>query len=132
VDLGKTIQEKVTNVSAATFASEAQTALTNPVTNHPPKTLSHAIDRASLAGSELLGSQDHFGSALAKYSQADEKIGNARLAQDDQITSRFNSAMNTTVNSHISYAKKVRRTVQNARLSLDAANSSARNAKPER
>lgn len=65
MDLGKTIQEKVTNVSAATFASEAQAAVTKPVTEHPPKTLFHALAHASLAGSELLRSQDHFRSALA-------------------------------------------------------------------
>jgi Bin/amphiphysin/Rvs domain for vesicular trafficking len=69
---------------------------------------------------------------LAKYSIAEEKIGNARLAQDNQITSRFNSAMSTTVNSHISFAMKARRNVQNARLTLDAAKSSVKYAKPER
>jgi len=132
VDLGKTIQEKVANISSAASAAEAQAALTKPVTKAPPKTLNHALARASLAGSELLGSQDHFGNALAKYSAAEEKIGNARLAQDNQITSRFNSAMSTTVNSHISFAMKARRNVQNARLTLDAAKSSAKNARPER
>lgn len=69
---------------------------------------------------------------MAKYSSAEEKIGNARLAQDNQITSRFNSAMNTTVNSHISFAMKARRAVQNARLTLDAAKYSAKTARPER
>ena len=98
----------------------------------PPKTLSHALARASFAGSELLGTQDHFGAALSKYSAAEEKIGNARLSQDNQITSRFNSAMSTTVNSHISFAMKARRAVQNARLTLDAAKSSAKVARPER
>jgi hypothetical protein len=132
VDLGKTIQEKVANISSAASAAEAQAALTKPVTKAAPKTLNHALARASLAGSELLGSQDHFGTALAKYSAAEEKIGNARLAQDNQITSRFNSAMSTTVNSHISFAMKARRNVQNARLTLDAAKTSAKNARPER
>jgi len=129
--LGKTIQEKVTNLSAASSAAEAQAALVKG-TKHPPKTLAHALARASLAGSELLGSQDHFGSALGKYSLAEEKIGNARLSQDNQITSRFNSAMNTTVNSHINFAMKARRTVQNARLTLDAAKTSAKYARPEK
>jgi len=132
VDLGKTISEKVSNISSASSAAEAQAALTKPVTKQPPKTLSHALARASLAGSELLGTQDHFGAALAKYSASEEKIGNARLAQDNQITSRFNSAMSTTVNSHISFAMKARRAVQNARLTLDAADASAKGARPER
>jgi len=132
VDLGKSIQEKVTNISSASSAAEAQAALTKPSTKPPPKTLNHALARASLAGSELLGTQDHFGAALGKYSQALEKIGNARLAQDNQIVSRFNSAMSTTVNSHIAFAMKARRQVHTARLTLDAAKSSAKSARPER
>ena len=132
MDLGKTIQEKVTNLSNASSAAEAQAALTRPASKQPPKTLSHALARGALAGSELLGSQDHFGIALAKYSAAQEKIGNARLSQDNQITSRFNSAMTTTVNSQIAYAMKTRRAVQNARLTLDAAKTSAKNVRPER
>jgi hypothetical protein len=130
--LGKTIQEKVTNLSSASSAAEAQAALTKPATKTAPKTLSHALARASLAGSELLGTQDYFGAALAKYSAAEEKIGNARLVQDNQITSRFNSAMTTTVNSHIAFAMKARRAVQTARLTLDAAKSAAKYAKPEK
>ena len=129
--MGKTIQEKVSGLSSASSAAEAQAALTKGV-KHPPKTLSHALARAALAGSELLGTQDHFGSALAKYSVAEEKIGNARLGQDNQITSRFNSAMSTTVSSHIQFAMKARRAVQNARLTLDAAKASAKGARPER
>jgi Bin/amphiphysin/Rvs domain for vesicular trafficking len=102
------------------------------VSKHPARTLSHALARASLAGSELLGSQDHFGVALQKYSLAEEKIGNARLAQDNQITSRFNSAMQTTLASQIQFAMKARRGVYSARLTLDAAKTTARNARPER
>jgi Bin/amphiphysin/Rvs domain for vesicular trafficking len=130
--LGKTIQEKVSNLSTASSAAEAQAALTKPTTKPPPKTLNHALARASLAGSELLGNQDHFGAALGKYSASLEKIGNARLQQDNQIVSRFNSAMSTTVNSHIAFAMKARRAVQNARLTLDAAKATAKNARPER
>ena len=40
--------------------------------------------------------------------------------------------MNTTVNSHINFAMKARRAVQNARLSLDAAKASAKAARPEK
>lgn len=130
--MGKSIQEKVTNLSSASSAAEAQAALTKPATKQAPKTLSHALSRASFAGSELLGTQDYFGAALSKYSAAEEKIGNARLVQDNQITSRFNSAMTTTVNSHIAFALKARRAVQNARLNLDAAKTSAKYAKPEK
>lgn len=119
------------NLSAASSAAEAQAAITKS-TKHPPKTLSHALARAALAGSELLGTQDHFGNALAKYAVAEEKIGNARLSQDNQIVSRFNSAMSTTVSSQIQFAMKARRAVQNARLTLDAAKTAARSARPER
>ena len=40
--------------------------------------------------------------------------------------------MATTVNSHISFALKARRAVQNARLTLDAAKAAAKTARPER
>jgi hypothetical protein len=130
--LGKSIQEKVSNLSTASSAAEAQAALVKPATKPPPKTLNHALARASLAGSELVGNQDHFGAALGKYSAALDKIGNARLQQDNQIVSRFNSAMSTTVNSHIAFALKARRQVHNARLTLDAAKATAKAARPEK
>ena len=132
-DLGRTISEKVHLLSSATSPSEAQAALTAPPSAKPqPKTFPHAIARASLAGSQLLtqhnpdGADDPFATALEKYALASEKVGEARLAQDAQIQTRFLAGWNTTLNTNLMFATRARRQVENARLSLDATKAKAK------
>ncbi|RDW90829.1 BAR domain-containing protein [Aspergillus mulundensis] len=124
-DLGRTINEKVQLLSQASTPAEAQAALTAPPAAKPqPKTFSHAIARASLAGSQTLSSttagEDPLATALEKYALASEKVGEARLAQDAQIQSRFLAGWNTTLNTNLMFAAKARRNVENARLMLDS------------
>jgi hypothetical protein len=103
-----------------------QTAFTAPPAAKPqPKTFNHAIARASLAGSQLLtqtssSSEDPLATALEKYALAEEKVGEARLAQDAQIQSRFLAGWSTTLNTNLMFAARARKGVENARLSLDA------------
>jgi hypothetical protein len=132
-DLGRTVSEKVTLLSSASSPSEAQAALTAPPTAKPqPKTFPHAIARASLAASQTMHQQhtgsgeDPFAAALEKYALAMERVGEARLAQDAQIQSRFLAGWNTTLNTNLMFATKARRNVEKARLTLDAAKSKAR------
>lgn len=47
-------------------------------------------------------------------------MGEARLAQDAQIQSRFLAGWNTTLNTNLMFAAKARRNVENARLMLDS------------
>ncbi|OCK86005.1 hypothetical protein K432DRAFT_412927 [Lepidopterella palustris CBS 459.81] len=132
-DLGRTVSEKVHLLSSATSPAEAQQALTAPPSAKPqPKTFSHAIARASLASSQIL-SQDHSGAgedplatALEKYAIASEKVGEARLAQDAQIQSRFLAGWSTTLNTNIMFATRARKAVENARLGLDATKAKAK------
>ncbi|KAK4454316.1 BAR domain-containing family protein [Podospora aff. communis PSN243] len=126
-DLGRTVSEKVNLLSTATSPAEAQAALTAPPTAKPqPKTFAHAIARASLAGSQTLHQQhtgageDPLATALEKYALAQERVGEARLAQDAQIQSRFLAGWNTTLNTNISFATRARKNVEKARLTLDA------------
>jgi uncharacterized membrane protein YcgQ (UPF0703/DUF1980 family) len=49
-----------------------------------------------------------------------ERVGEARLAQDNQIQSRFLAGWNTTLNTNINFATRARKNVENSRLSLDA------------
>lgn len=49
-----------------------------------------------------------------------ERVGEARLAQDSQIQSRFLAGWNTTLNTNIMFATRARKNVENSRLSLDA------------
>ncbi|KAL3418342.1 bar domain-containing protein [Phlyctema vagabunda] len=127
-DLGRTVTEKVQLLSSATSPAEAQAALTAPPSAKPqPKTFSHAIARASLASSQLLqqqhsdASEDPLSTALEKYALASERVGEARLAQDAQIQSRFLAGWSTTLNTNLMFATRARKSVENSRLLLDAA-----------
>jgi hypothetical protein len=126
-DLGRTVSEKVSLLSSATSPAEAQAALTAPPTAKPqPKTFPHAIARASLASSQTLHQQhtgsgdDPLATALEKYALAMERVGEARLAQDAQIQSRFLAGWNTTLNTNLRFAARARANVEKARLTLDA------------
>jgi hypothetical protein len=101
--------------------------LTAPPSAKPqPKTFHHAMARASLAGSQTLHQQhtgageDPLATALEKYALAMERVGEARLAQDTQVQSRFLAGWNTTLNTNILFATRARRAVEKARLTLDA------------
>lgn len=133
-DLSRTVSEKVKLLSSASSAAEAQAAITAAPSSKPaPKTFNHAIARAALAGSQTIAlsdanasTSDPLPSALEKYAVAQEKVGEARLYQDTQIGSRFLSPWQTTLNTNIGYATKARKSVENARLSLDAVKAKAR------
>lgn len=132
-DLGRTVSEKVHLLSTATSPAEAQAALTAPPSAKPqPKTFNHAIARASLASSQLLQQQhsgtgdDPLATALEKYALASERVGEARLAQDSQIQSRFLAGWSTTLNTNLMFATRARKSVENSRLSLDAAKAKAK------
>ncbi|KAK0261337.1 BAR domain-containing protein [Friedmanniomyces endolithicus] len=133
-DLAKGIGEKVNLLSKASSVSNAQEALTAPSSEKPqPKTFSHAIARAALAGSQQLtmatpqGSTepDPLAQGLEKFAVAEEKVGHARLEQDEKIQGMFLAGWSTTLNQSIKSAGKARTAVANARLSLDAAKARA-------
>jgi hypothetical protein len=133
-DLSRTVSEKVHLLTTATSPAEAQAALTAPPSAKPqPKTFSHAIARASLAGSQLLQQQytgageDPLAAALEKYALASERVGEARLAQDAQIQSRFLAGWSTTLNTNLMFATRARKGVENSRLLLDAAKAKSKN-----
>ncbi len=126
-DLGRTVSEKVTLLSSATSPSEAQAALTAPPTAKPqPKTFAHAMARASLASSQVMHQQhtgagdDPLATALEKYALSMERVGEARLAQDTQIQTRFLAGWVTTLNTNLNFAARARKNVEKARLTLDA------------
>jgi len=134
--LGRSISDKVSLLSKASSPSEAGAAFTAPPSTKPqPKTFNHAIARASLAGSQLLtethpsgAGEDPLAIALEKYALAEEKVGEARLAQDHQIQSRFLAGWNTTLNTNLMFAAKARKSVENSRLLLDSTKASKKNA----
>ncbi|KAM3085273.1 BAR domain-containing protein, variant 2 [Clarireedia jacksonii] len=132
-DLGRTVSEKVQLLSSATSPAEAQAALTAPPSAKPqPKTFNHAIARAALSSSQMLqqqnasGGDDPLATALEKYALASERVGEARLAQDSQIQSRFLAGWSTTLNTNLMFATRARKSVENSRLLLDAAKAKAK------
>ncbi|KAM0801732.1 BAR domain-containing protein [Usnea florida] len=139
-DLGRTITDKVNLLSHAKTPGEAQAVFNAPPSAKPqPKTFSHAIARASLAGSQLLiqtvpsstSEEDPLATALEKYALASEKVGEARLAQDQQIQQRFLAGWSTTLNNNLMFATRARRSVENARLGLDATKAKGKGSKGE-
>ncbi|RCI13757.1 hypothetical protein L249_8095 [Ophiocordyceps polyrhachis-furcata BCC 54312] len=132
-DLGRTVSEKVSLLSSAASTAEAQAALVAPPSAKPqPKTFSHAIARASLSSSQLLhqnhtgAGEDPLATALEKYALVMERVGEARLAQDSQIQSRFLAGWNTTLNTNLSFAARARRNVEKSRLTLDTTKAQAK------
>ncbi|GAB7357658.1 hypothetical protein MBLNU459_g0151t1 [Dothideomycetes sp. NU459] len=128
-DLSRTVSEKVKLLSSAGSAAEAQAAFTAPPSAKPqPKTFNHAIARASLAGSQLLvssdvrgtGQDDPLAQALEKYAVGQEKVGEARLGQDERIQHRFLAGWTTTLQTNLQFAARARKGVESARLNLDA------------
>jgi len=127
------VSEKVSLLSTATTAAEAQAALVTPPSAKPqPKTFSHAVARASLTSSQLLhqnhtgAGEDPLATALEKYAIAMERVGECRLAQDSQIQSSFLAGWNTTLNTNLNFATRARKNVERSRLSLDAVKAHAK------
>jgi Bin/amphiphysin/Rvs domain for vesicular trafficking len=59
---------------------------------------------------------------------AEEKVGEARLAQDAQIQSRFLAGWSTTLNTNLQFATKARKSVENSRLMLDSTKAAKKSA----
>ena len=70
--------------------------------------------------------EDPLATALEKYALAEEKVGEARLAQDQQIQQRFLAGWSTTLNTNLMFATRARRSVESARLGLDATKAKGR------
>lgn len=134
LSVGLFVSCQVNLLSKAGSAAEAQAAITAPPSAKPqPKTFNHAIARASLSGSQGLAmatpqgstEPDPLAQGLEKVAIAQEKVGEARLAQDEAIQGKFLAGWSATLNTSIKSADKARTAVQNARLSLDAAKNKA-------
>lgn len=86
-----------------------------------------------MASSQLLQQQhsgtgeDPLATALEKYALASERVGEARLSQDNQIQTRFLAGWNTTLNTNLMFATRARKSVENSRLLLDAAKTKSKN-----
>ncbi|KAK9761802.1 BAR domain-containing protein [Basidiobolus ranarum] len=131
------LQESIADVSRTLVKEFKQVALgeneqAGPEPEEAPKTLSHALSRASAQGAEEVGLEEPLGAALFKYSSTQEKLGNERLKMDNDIMKRFIQPFNTTLNTNIQFALKARKRVYATRLNLDAFKNNLKNSKPEK
>lgn len=104
------------------------------------RTLAHALSRAAASGALQLGASptniaglpsspnvnhaetaqpSKLGEALQKFALAHDRLGNARLRQDDQIQEGFLKPW-TAFGSQINVANKARQAVNSSRLHLDS------------
>ncbi|ORX90327.1 hypothetical protein K493DRAFT_265954 [Basidiobolus meristosporus CBS 931.73] len=131
------IQDSIVDVSRSLVKEFKHVALGENeqeglVAEEPPKTLSHALARASAQGAEEVGLEEPLGAALFKYSTTQEKLGAERMKMDNDIMKRFIQPFNTTLNNNIQFAMKARKRVYAARLNLDAFKTNMKNSKPEK
>jgi len=132
-EIGANVSHSLTSFAATNFKG---TAL--PVPNVTPpatptvKTLPHALSRGSAAASGVLeasgGHETRLGLAFKEYSLAYEKIGAARLDQDDAIVTKFLAPWQVTLNNSIALAIKARHAVRVSRLELDSAKNKLKSA----
>ncbi|KAJ2080345.1 BAR domain-containing protein [Coemansia sp. RSA 988] len=97
-----------------------------------PATCQHEIARASLDISEKVGLEEPLGAALFKFGSIEERVGSEKLKQDQAIESKFIKPMSATLESSIALAQNARKQVQAARLTLDAAKTTFKNARPDK
>ncbi|KAK9760553.1 BAR domain-containing protein [Basidiobolus ranarum] len=101
-------------------------------TEEAPKTLSHALSRASSQGAEEVGLEEPLGAALFKYATTQEKLGDERMKMDNDIMKRFIQPFNATLSTNIQLAAKGCKRVHATRLNLDASKNNLKNSKPEK
>ncbi|CAG8747724.1 14401_t:CDS:2, partial [Dentiscutata erythropus] len=97
-----------------------------------PKNLHHALARAAEEGSLLLDDDDALGTALKKYSVAQDRLGEHRFKMDSEVLLKFHQPFNATLHTQIQSANKARASVKSARVSLDAAKNKFKNVRQDR
>ncbi|KAF8337355.1 BAR domain-containing family protein [Cantharellus anzutake] len=125
-EFGATVSHSLTTFAATNLKGTALPVPNpSPPTSPTVKTLPHAVSRGAAVAARALeapgGPETRLGQALKEYSLAYEKIGAARLDQDDAIVNRFLAPWQVTLNNSITLAIKARQAVRVSRLELDAA-----------
>lgn len=132
------LQESVTEIGSTiqhnlTFWANAATKGTNlpqPAVSEKPaevhKTLPHALARAA-ASAAIEVQPGKLSTALKTYAVAQDSVGAARVAQDEDISKNFLQPWSATLHSSLSAAIKSRANVKSARISLDASRAVLKN-----
>lgn len=140
-EFSKNVATKVTELSHASNATEAQNILISPNATTEPKTLNYALSKISLQSSDLINQlpsaiatpQDHKTAAiLLSFSDVQAKIAQERLRQDTIIQTKFNKNLREELVGTLDNAMRARKDVNNKRLQYDVARSNLMNARPEK
>jgi len=133
-DITTSLTSNLASLTATTFKGTSVPIphLNQSTTVQQHKTLPHAIARAAASGASALGPNDRLGKALQEYSGAFDKIGEARLIQDDTILETFVAPWQATLTTSIQVAMKARQSVKISRLELDAAKQTLKSSSPAR
>eukprot|EP00833_Pecoramyces_ruminatium_P014281 jgi/Orpsp1_1/1188313/evm.model.d7180000063827.1 len=129
--LGESFYDTASKVSEK-ISSKPESTPKSPTT---PMSQGHAISKVCLdTANSILASKDEndpFGVALKKISNSYERIGEFKIAEDNNIVETFWKPFNTTLNSSIAFAMKARKNVSSARLNYDACKQKLKNARIE-
>lgn len=136
-EFSKTVGSKIQELTRAASAHEAHSILSAPGPSKDPKTLNYALSRVSLVSSECmehLSTHDDalLASYLMKYSDTQSRVAQARLHQDSLIQTHFNARLREDIDCNLKRAYKVRKDVENKRLTYDASRTHLEKAKPEK
>lgn len=136
-EFSRAVGSKIQELTHAASAHEAQSILSAPGPVRDPKTLNYALSRVSLVSSECvehLGTHDDslLASYLMKYSDSQSRVAQARLHQDAMIQTGFNAKLREDIDGNLRRAHKVRKDVENKRLTYDACRAHLEKARPER
>jgi hypothetical protein len=130
-EMGQNLSHNVTSFAATNLkGTNLPAPAVTPVAPRQPKTLPHALSRAASAGSAELGPDFRLGKALEHYAAALDKVGAARLKQDQIIRDKFLQPWSATLSNSIAVAMKARQAVRQSRLELDAAKQASKAAAP--
>jgi hypothetical protein len=97
----------VVSASASSFAerlSGTQQATSKATQQEIPPSLSHAYAKASFQSTQLISPEVPLGAALQKFAGAQEKIGNARLQQDNDAILKFHNPFLKAIDGRIAEA----------------------------
>jgi len=138
-EFSSTISNTVTSFAATNLKGTSLPAPAQaPPTQTVHKTLPHALGRATSSSAATLSAgpgaveEARLAKALSEIGAGYDKIGEARLAQDDHIRSHFLQPWQATLNTSIAVAMKARQAVRVSRLELDAAKLGLKTANPTR
>ncbi|KAJ3034173.1 hypothetical protein HDV00_005392 [Rhizophlyctis rosea] len=134
-DFATTVQDRTLSLAATgAKAAGVQTSIGAQPRDKKEEiapSMSHAFARAAQSSVEALGTQEPLGVALKKFSEVEQRVGNARLKQDAEANKKFVTPYTNSLTQTIGQAMKARKNVQSIRLTYDACRTKLKSAKPE-